>query len=206
MRVHMVRHGVTEWNAAGRIQGSLDIGLSARGFEQAEELARSLRERGIELTKVYSSKLKRAYSTGQIVADCLGLSIESLEGVQEICLGDWEGLTWKQVAERYREQYRAWAADRRYSAPPNGETHQQVLQRLVPALLKVVDANDADVLVVAHGFGISCMNCLLFDRSFNDINEHRVKNGQVVSFDEDQIRHAGALLGLSSPSRAERPG
>jgi len=125
----LVRHGETDWNRERRFQGHADTPLNGAGRGQARELADVLR--GEELAAVYTSPLRRASETAEIVAAHLGLEARLLEGLREIDVGDWQGLTVDEVKERYPE-----GADVRWrSGWPNGETHEDLSTRVLPALL-----------------------------------------------------------------------
>ena len=130
----LVRHGETDWNRERRFQGHADMPLNDTGRRQARELADALRDEG--LTAVYTSPLRRASETAGIVADRLGLEAEELEALREIDVGDWQGLTVDEVKTRFPE--RADVAWR--SGWPNGETHEQLRARVLPALLDLAAA------------------------------------------------------------------
>ena len=141
----LVRHGETDWNRERRFQGHADMPLNDTGRRQARELADALRDEG--LTAVYTSPLRRASETAGIVADRLGLEAEELEALREIDVGDWQGLTVDEVKTRFPERVDvAWR-----SGWPNGETHEQLSARVLPALLDLEQRHpDARVLGVTH--------------------------------------------------------
>jgi probable phosphoglycerate mutase len=87
----LVRHGETDWNAAGRLQGHTDTPLNELGRRQALTLAEELSGHGIEA--VYSSDLARARATAEIVGRRLGLPVVLDPGLREKDWGTWEGLT-----------------------------------------------------------------------------------------------------------------
>lgn len=125
----LVRHGETDWNRERRFQGHADMPLNDTGRRQARELADALRDEG--LSAVYTSPLRRASETAEIVADRLGLEAEELEALREIDVGDWQGLTVDEVKTRFPERADvAW----RWGWP-NGETHEELRARVLPALL-----------------------------------------------------------------------
>ena len=125
----LVRHGETDWNRERRYQGHADTPLNEAGRRQAVELADGLRDEG--LTAVYTSPLRRAAETADIVAGRLGLEAEELEALREIDVGDSQGLTVDEVKARFPERLDdVWR-----SGWQNGETHDQLSARVVPALL-----------------------------------------------------------------------
>ena len=128
----LVRHGETDWNAAGRWQGQTDIPLNPRGREQAREVAGRLRGEG--LGAIASSDLLRARTTAEIVAAELGLVVNHLDpGLRERRFGCFEGLTREEVAVRFPEAWTRYLADPG-PAPPGGESRDALLGRLLPAV------------------------------------------------------------------------
>ena len=141
----LVRHGETDWNRERRYQGHADTPLNEAGRAQARELAEILRPERV--SAVYTSPLRRASETARIVADRLGLEARELEPLREIDVGDWQGLTVDEVRARYPERADvSW-----HSGWPNGETHDELSARVVPALLELGRRHAGDrVLGVTH--------------------------------------------------------
>ena len=131
----LVRHGETDWNAEGRLQGHTDRPLSDYGRRQAQRLAEELD--GDELEVIYSSDLARARETAAIVSKRLGLPVELDPDLREKDWGTWEGLT---AVERDRVEF----------VGESTETHQE---RILRALHRISERHpgDARVLVVTHG-------------------------------------------------------
>jgi broad specificity phosphatase PhoE len=141
----LVRHGETDWNRERRFQGHADTSLNDAGRRQAGDLAAVLRSE--PLSAVYTSPLRRARETATIVAAELGLDAHELEELREIDVGDWQGLTIDDVRARYHEQLDvAWR-----SGWPNGETHDELSARVLPALLDLDRRHPEEhVLGVTH--------------------------------------------------------
>ena len=145
----LVRHGETDWNAAGRWQGQTDVPLNPRGREQAREVAGRLRAAG--LAAVASSDLLRARSTAEIVAAELGLTVNHLDAaLRERRFGCFEGLTREEVAARFPEAWARYVADPG-PAPPGGESREELLGRLLPAIASAAARLPGPLLVVLHG-------------------------------------------------------
>ena len=100
MRLLLVRHGETDWNAAGRIQGCTDTPLNARGRAQAAALAEKLRS-SERAEALYTSPLRRAAETAEIIGSALGLRPEPVEALREISFGVWEGCSWAEIQRRW---------------------------------------------------------------------------------------------------------
>jgi len=97
----LIRHGETEWNLARRIQGHSDIQLNELGNEQAKRLAAWYQNHHIDA--IYSSDLSRAHHTALPLASLKGLEVQRLSALRERCYGDWEGLTYEEIRERFRD-------------------------------------------------------------------------------------------------------
>jgi probable phosphoglycerate mutase len=137
--IYYVRHGETDWNRAGRLQGRRDTPLNARGREQAiccGEILRTLFARSgqnpAELDYV-ASPLKRARETMEGMREALGLPPPAYRldpRLAEIAFGDWEGLTLAEVAMRDPDAFAARERDKWAFVPPNGESYQQLSVRV----------------------------------------------------------------------------
>lgn len=131
----LVRHGETDWNAEGRLQGQTDRPLNDYGRGQARRLAEELE--GEALDAIYSSDLARARETAEIVGETLGLPVEIDRDLREKDWGTWEGLT---SVERDRVEF-------------VGESTEAHRDRMLRALRQISERHpgDACVLVVTHG-------------------------------------------------------
>jgi len=131
----LVRHGETDWNADGRLQGQTDRPLSEFGRRQARQLADELARE--ELEAIYSSDLSRARETAEIVAERLGLPVVLDPDLREKDWGTWEGLT---AVERDRVEF----------VGESTEAHQE---RILRALRRISERHPdgGRILVVTHG-------------------------------------------------------
>ena len=188
MKVYIARHGQTDWNVAKHIQGSNDIPLNDTGIKQAEELAKALHKQ-VKLAKVYTSSQKRAKKTAEIVAKAYGIETIPLKGLEEMNLGLWEGMTWKRVAEKYPVEYEKWSKERRYMRTPQGESYQDVLERLIPALKEIISKEEEDVLVLTHSACIMTLMAYIHKTPFETMAElYRTQNAKWVEIDREIIK------------------
>lgn len=159
VRALIVRHGETEWNAIGRMQGASDIPLSSAGIRQATALAHRLE--GERIDAVYSSDLSRAVETARIVAGAYRPSLRQLRALRETMLGDWEGLTVEDITARGEgELYEAYRSDSWRVRPPNGERLEQVAERMTSAMDEIVKSHAGQtILVVGHGGSLRALFC-----------------------------------------------
>jgi len=144
MRLILVRHGETVWNAERRLQGHADAPLSPRGVEQARCTAKFFAD-GPTPGRVVSSDLSRARHTAEI----LGFSgVATDERLREMDLGDWTGRWIEEIEASDRGAYRDWRLG--LYTPPRGEAWEPFRMRISAAIRAAVDGADGDVVIVAH--------------------------------------------------------
>lgn len=155
----VIRHGETEWNAERRIQGQLDVALNGIGRQQAFALAdRHSREPKIDA--VYSSDLKRAFETAQMIAKSCGvLEVISDPDLRERHLGDLQGVLFDEAAKINPEAYRAFRSNENDLAiPGGGESYNQLHNRCTLALQRIAKKHIGErVAVVSHGATIEAL-------------------------------------------------
>jgi len=148
-RLFLVRHGATQLTAEDRFSGSVGVDLSDEGRRQAAFLAERLAHE--KVAAVYASPLSRTFETAAIVGRPHHLTPIERDGLREISHGRWEGLTRREVEERFPEEYRAWESDPFTFAPEGGESGVSVLARALPVIREIVVAHARQtVLVVSH--------------------------------------------------------
>lgn len=147
LRVYLARHGQTDWNARHRLQGGTDVPLNDTGRAQARRLAGRLR--GLRLDGVFSSALSRSRETAEIVAG--GTRVESLPGLNEQSLGEFEGKILDGSDPEMEETFRQRASD-----PDDdlggGESESRFRARIHETLESIVRRHpDGAILIVGHG-------------------------------------------------------
>ncbi len=186
MKLYLVRHGETDWNIDSKIQGHTDIALNEKGRRQAGELAKELAEGNYHIREIYTSEKERAWETARIIGNVLGITPRVAKGLEEICLGKWEGHTWKQVKEQFAEEYALWHSDRRNQIPPMGESYQQLLDRLLPAIDDIIKKEQEDTLIVTHSGVIMTLLSYVYDTPFEDMaRNYKTGNAKVVELDKE---------------------
>ena len=154
--IYYIRHGETEWNATGRLQGTLDVPLNARGVKQAGAagaiLGDLLARDGCGLSSIpfVSSPLGRARATMELVRSALGLTADGYatdDRLREIGYGQWEGSTLEQAEARDPELFARRLADKWTVAAPGGESYAEVQARVSEWYAQVSGA----AVAVAHG-------------------------------------------------------
>lgn len=154
-RLILVRHGETEWNRAGIIQGQTDVPLGDLGRRQAVMLGRRLATTRFDA--IYSSDLRRCQETAAlIVGDSESTRIVARAGLREIHFGRWEGLTREQIVRAYPEEREAVQADTVHGKPLGGESRSDLQVRMVAEVQALASRHDeaALLLIVSHGGSI----------------------------------------------------
>lgn len=147
-RVYLIRHGLPDFSGGERMcLGSTDLPLAPEGLAQAERMAAALPP----VTAVFSSPLTRAVQTARTICP----EITLVEGLRELDYGEWEGLTFPQIRQRYPELYAARAADLTLQ-PPGAEPNGAGLARFTAAMAEAAGRSPGDFAVVAHG-GITAL-------------------------------------------------
>jgi len=148
--VLLIRHGETAWNAEHRIQGLLDVPLSATGVWQAARLADRLA--GEPIDAVIASDLARAWLTAQPLAQRLGLEPLPEPRMRERNFGSFQGHTVDEIAQRWPDDFHAWRARDPAWAMPGGESGHEFIARVLAALHDVAQAHaERTIAVVTHG-------------------------------------------------------
>ena len=203
MQIILIRHAQSKGNEENTVQGQTDEGLSNLGKEQAKEL-REYFQIG-DITAIYSSDSGRAVQTATPTAEKLNLKIKTDPDLREAHFGIWEGLTYKQVEEKYSKEYSDW--HRNYYIRPDWfesfESHQKRMQR---AIIKILAENDYDsqVAVFTHGGSIKTQigyfkklsgeeltlftnsNCSITLISFNPSTIY--KDGKLIYYNKEVIK------------------
>ncbi len=191
MKLFFIRHGQTDWNMEGRIQGSHDSELNQTGIIQAEKLGSKLLESNHKVSKIYTSQQKRAVRTAEILSKAIDVEYIPAEGLQEMNLGKWEGLLWPEVQEKFPEKYNEWINNRRYTKTPGGESYQDVLERVMKTVQKIINENNSDVAIVTHGAVIMCLRCYITNTPFNEMRRFRTENAAIIEFDSESFNIIG---------------
>jgi probable phosphoglycerate mutase len=152
--LYLVRHGETDWNAEGRLQGQRDVPLNALGLVQADEAGRRLAALAPDLAALdwVVSPLSRARVTAERARAAAGLEptrYRTDARLKELSFGQWEGLTWRELRLRDPRAAAARTRDKWGYVPPGGESYAMLTQRVAPVLAELT--GDADAVLVSHG-------------------------------------------------------
>jgi broad specificity phosphatase PhoE len=144
----LARHGETDWNRDNRFQGNADPPLNEAGRAQAAALAEELARE--PLAAVYSSPLRRAFETAEVIGARHGLEPHPVEALREVDVGAWQGLTRSEIEARFPEQFQRWLAHEQ--GWEDGESYEEMGTRVVPALVELAARHRGErILVLSHG-------------------------------------------------------
>jgi broad specificity phosphatase PhoE len=153
VRLLLVRHGESEGNAAGRLQGQGEYSLSELGRKQVRRLAQRLQEYE-GMAAIYTSSQSRAVETAEILARAIGVPTIPDDRLQEYDVGELTGLTVEEVRQQFPYIYSAWMEDvEEWINMPGGEENEGFRQRVGQVFAEIISRHrdDDNVTVVSHG-------------------------------------------------------
>lgn len=157
-RLCLVRHGQTDWNLEGRYQGQSDVPLNEQGRIQAQALARELQDS--RFAAIYTSDLKRARETAEIIGASVQIPVTLEPRLREINQGEWEGQLVEVIKARYFKLWQQRDANPAIVRLPGGETVQEVADRVYAALNEIVGQHPGtSIIIVSHGLALATVIC-----------------------------------------------
>ncbi|NDJ54715.1 MAG: histidine phosphatase family protein [Chloroflexi bacterium] len=207
IKLLLVRHGLTDWNMEGRMQGQTDVPLNDIGREQARRLAPLIQEMSIDA--VLASDLSRAWETAEIITMGKSLELKPEPRLREVGMGVFESLTYVEALEKYPVEVQAWVTEKRIT-PEGGESSAEFAGR-VGSLLTELRQNDRDqtLLLVGHGGSIREMMRLALGISEMGRGHFEIENTSVTElhFVEDypifhKVNDTRHLDGFEEPKKS----
>lgn len=158
-RIFLIRHGETEWNKIGRLQGNSDVKLSPEGINQAKLLAERAPFKKVDA--IYSSDLSRAFDTAKILSAKFNvMPVKTTNKLREMSFGDWEGKDLKEFTAQAPGNFEDFFIKPDKVHPPNGETFLECQARVMNALDEIiVEHENQSVIIVSHGAAIRLILC-----------------------------------------------
>jgi broad specificity phosphatase PhoE len=175
----IVRHGETEWNAAGRVQGHDDIPLNEQGRAQVTATAEALRETPV--AAAYASDLERAAETGRILAAPHGLEVVVTPCLRERCWGTWEGRTMAEIEEIDAAMAGRWR-NHEWVNPEMAEEYEALQDRVVVEVRRIAEAHDGEtVLIATHGGAVKVLVAWVLGAPLGSHGAMRINNASVTT-------------------------
>lgn len=193
MLLHLIRHGETDWNASRRVQGQSESRLSARGRQQASDLAARLEPLAIE--RVFCSSSQRTRETAELLFGHRSLATSFHDTLREIFLGPWEGSYYDDLAVQDPEQFQFfWNEPHKFSVP-GAETFSALQQRGLEALQEIFSLGEhGEVAVVSHGALIKAILCHFEGRPLAQLWEPPKMHNCAHSILELETPQSGSIL------------
>lgn len=180
MKINVVRHGLTELNKQGKVNGQIDEPLAPEGIEQAKAAIHLIPE---SITHIYTSALLRARQTAEIINSKLNLPISIHDGLGEIHMGSLAGKAWTEMEEGLELKKRHRSVQFDYSTY-GGESAADVKKRVRTFLEEIHGKHsDHEALLVTHGGIIRVLHLLEHDQPL--VNE--IEHISLLTFDLDKI-------------------
>lgn len=169
--LYLTRHGQTEWNLQGQMQGHQDSSLTTLGRQQAEWLGERLA--AVQFNAIYSSTSPRAVSTAEIIRGNRKQELVTSEALREINMGTWEGQKVDIIRESDGERYRHFfKAPHLYQPSIGGESYEVLLDRTLPAVEQILTANEGGtVLIVTHRITLRAIMGHYLGKSLQELGE-----------------------------------
>lgn len=203
MKVYLVRHGQTDWNNEFRLQGSKDIELNKTGIEQAEKVGARLANSNIK--KIYSSNLKRALKTAEVINKYINTDIIIKEDIQEMNLGEWEGKRWGDIQIEYAEYLKRWFEHIDRCPSPGGESYNDLKKRAFSVMNEIVknELEAEEVLIVSHGAVIKTILCSILNLDLKNRGNFEIHNGSLSVVEYSIEKGVFRVLSINDVSHFE---
>lgn len=144
----VVRPGETDFDVQDRIQGNLDLPMTAQGEMQIAEIAKALQSEALDC--IYASPSEPAYSAAEKLARELGVPLKVLDRLGNVNLGLWQGLCRSEIRHKQPRLFRQWEEEPESVCAPQGETCDEALERVRRALRKVVRKTSSFAVVASE--------------------------------------------------------
>ncbi|MDK2632679.1 histidine phosphatase family protein [Pantoea stewartii subsp. indologenes] len=184
MKVILVRHAETEWNARGLIQGQSDSTLTHRGQRQTSALLAAFVASDYQVERVYASPLGRTWQMGQSLSECFGCPLVAETALQEQAFGQFEGMSTAQLIQHHPKDANAlFKFDADY-CPPEGESLAQATQRVISFLEDLQGTKEhLCVCIVTHGHVSQGVLAILKEGTIDNFTRYAHPNASYSVFD-----------------------
>ena len=175
----LIRHGEIEPPHQHTFGGRIDMNLSARGHEQAKTLAKFLRGKTIDA--IYASPMKRVQQTLAPFLNNGAPAQTILPDLREVDFGDWTGLGWQAVSERFGFSSHEWLDQLEHKGAPNGESGKTFRARVEPCLHEIIERHPGQtVAIFCHGGVVRMMLAILLNVPLPKTNQFEIEYTSVT--------------------------
>jgi probable phosphoglycerate mutase len=149
MRIYITRHGETEWNKEGRMQGWEDSRLTQKGIDNAKKLGESLKD--IDFSCIYCSPLGRTVETAEHIRGDRDINIVYDDSLKEMYFGIWGGMMHSEIMELFPDQHENFWQKPHLYEPVQGESYSEFIERVKKGFYNIVNnASGENILLVTH--------------------------------------------------------
>lgn len=176
--IQFVRHMETEMNIKKILQGSMDTNLSKHGIEECYKFVENNDFSDVET--IYSSNLQRAKFLAELISEKTNIELVIDERLNEISLGEWEGLTWDEILVKFEDFLKIWVKDNVNIKSPGGESYSDLNDRINSFMTDLKEKDHKRVIVVSHGVLIKTLVCGLLDMDLKNRGRLVIDNGSIT--------------------------
>lgn len=184
-KIYLIRHGQSQTNLSKSFTGQLNIALTEEGYQQAERVREFFNE--INIDRIYSSDLDRAYNTVLPLSKSKNLTIKRVKEFNEIYAGLWENMRFDDVISLYPDDYNIWLNDISNAKCTGGESVKELAKRVYDKFLNIVNENQNKTIVIClHGTPIRALITLLNGSTLSDMKNIKwVPNASITEITYD---------------------
>lgn len=184
--IYLVRHGESQANVSKRFSGITDVDLTEKGSLQAIRAGKSLKGKTID--RIFSSPLKRARGTAELIADEIGFNKKDIiieKSLTEVNFGIFENLTWEEILDQYADESENWIEFKHKYKFPKGEGYSDIILRVSDFMDKVADNS----LIVTH-YGV-IQSILLYYEIADDSSlwDFKIPNCAILELNDKEIEN-----------------
>lgn len=190
--IYLVRHGQIDYGSEKCYIGITDFKLNEAGTQQVKELKKYFAD--INIDKAYTSPLKRCIETADIILEGSNADRIILDGLMEINMGSWEGLTMNYVKSNFSELYEKRGEYIDTFAPPGGESFKQLQERAVKAFKYITENVEGNAVIVSHAGVNRVILCWLLDIPLKYMFKIKQPYGCINKLSYDGISHTWKLI------------
>jgi alpha-ribazole phosphatase len=202
--LYLVRHGAIAWPQPDCFIGQTDVPLSSEGRSQADLWRDELQN--LEFTTVWSSDLRRATETAEIIFAGRAAGVQTCRELREIHLGEWDGLPRNRVRERHPDLWRARGEDLAGFRPPGGESFQDVQERVIQSVTSIAAETPGDKCIITHAGVIRVLICHVLQMPLTNLFRIRLDYGSVSIISYSPERVEVCALNLRPSNLIRSPG
>lgn len=174
-RLYLIRHGQSEWNKLGKVQGQVNTSLTNLGKIQAKAMGHKLTHEDIDV--IYTSDLDRAFGTAKIIGEVINKPIISNKSLREIKFGPWEGLTGEELRSNYKEEHDIWLKNPENLKLKDAETLEEVKDRVMDWIQPVLnERRGQNIVIVSHSATLKILLLSLLDISLYNYKNFSLSN------------------------------